>query len=269
MSTWKRHPRAQLDRRAGGDRRVDPLVEVDLVAGVEEDPEERVAEVAVDDRVERAAGLADPQRAVPLRDGREVRARRAARRSRGSPSGSSAASSTTNPARQFSAPQIPKRVVNRSPRSIRRSPGLSRPSVARRPGGQHQVARQRHAVPAEQRAPPRARVIPGRSPRRSRRTPFDVWQAAHSSAASCSTSLITRSPSAASISRSVAFSTEPARAGQRPQLVDEERRRPRCWLGPAYVFQPTTPTRRAGADPFVAEDLARAVATGPGAGWAG
>ena len=43
------------------------------MAGVEEDPEERVAEVAVDDRLERAAGLADPQRAVPLGDRREVR----------------------------------------------------------------------------------------------------------------------------------------------------------------------------------------------------
>ena len=61
----------------GEDRRVDPLVEVDLVAGVEEDAEERVAEVAVDDRLQRAAGLADVQRPVPLGDRREVRRRRA------------------------------------------------------------------------------------------------------------------------------------------------------------------------------------------------
>ena len=40
--------------------------------GVEEDPEERVAEMAVDDGLERAAGLADVQGAVPLGDGREV-----------------------------------------------------------------------------------------------------------------------------------------------------------------------------------------------------
>ncbi len=86
-----------------------------------------------DDLVQRAAGLADPQRPVPLRDRLEVRARPAARRSRGSPRGSSAASSTTNPARQFSAPQMPNATVNRSPRSIRRSLGLSRPKVARSP----------------------------------------------------------------------------------------------------------------------------------------
>jgi hypothetical protein len=46
-------------------------------------------------------------------------------------------------------------------------------------------------------------------PEQHRRTPSDVWQAAYSKAASCSTSLITRRPSAASISRSVAFSTSP------------------------------------------------------------
>ena len=52
-------------------------------------------------------------------------------------------------------------------------------------------------------------VMPGRRPWSSDRTPCEVWQAAHSKAASCSTSLITRRPSAASMRRSVAFSTEP------------------------------------------------------------
>ena len=42
------------------------------MAGVEEDPEERIAQPARDDLVERAAGLADPERAVPLGDGLEV-----------------------------------------------------------------------------------------------------------------------------------------------------------------------------------------------------
>ena len=46
---------------------------MDLVAGVEEDPEERIAEPAIDDRLERATDLADPERAVPLRDRLEVR----------------------------------------------------------------------------------------------------------------------------------------------------------------------------------------------------
>ena len=42
----ERHARTQLDRRSRRDRRVDPLVQVDLVPRVQEDPEERVAEPA-------------------------------------------------------------------------------------------------------------------------------------------------------------------------------------------------------------------------------
>ena len=137
MSTWKTIPERSSIVEPARDRRVDPLVERELVAGVQEDPEERVAEVAVDDLLERAAGLADAQRPVPLGDRRRSTARRAGRRSRRCPAGSSAASSTTKPARQVSAPHTPKAVVNRSPRSIRRSPGLGRPNVARGPGGQH------------------------------------------------------------------------------------------------------------------------------------
>ena len=70
------------------------------------------------------------------------------------------------------------------------------PERGARPGGQHEVARQRPAVPAEQRAPPRAPSFPVAGPRSSRRTPCEVWQLAHSNAASCSTSLMTRRPSA-------------------------------------------------------------------------
>src|SRR5262245_55098059 len=66
--------RAQLHVRAGGDGGVDPLVEGDLVAGVEEDAEERVAEPPSDDLVQRAAGRADAQCAVPLGDRLEIRA---------------------------------------------------------------------------------------------------------------------------------------------------------------------------------------------------
>ena len=43
------------------------------MAGIENDAEERVAQVAIDDLVEDAAGLADVQRAIPFRDGLEVR----------------------------------------------------------------------------------------------------------------------------------------------------------------------------------------------------
>src|SRR6185295_20256156 len=47
--------------------------ERDLVAGVEEDAEERVREPAGDDLVELAPGRADAERAVPLCDRGEVR----------------------------------------------------------------------------------------------------------------------------------------------------------------------------------------------------
>ena len=190
----ERHPGAQLDRRAGRDRRVDPLVEVDLVARVEEDPEERVAEMAVDDLVERAAGLADVKRLVPLDDAPRSTARRAGRRSRRMSPGSSAASSTTNPARQFSAPQIPNAVVNRSPRSIGRSPGLSSPSVARGPAVS--IRWQDSGQPFQpSRATASRSVSPGRRPRAAGGRRSRSGSAAHSSAASCSTSLMTRRPS--------------------------------------------------------------------------
>src|SRR5688500_6943695 len=46
---------------------------MELVARVEEDPEERVTEPARDDLVKRPARLADPERAVPLGDRLEIR----------------------------------------------------------------------------------------------------------------------------------------------------------------------------------------------------
>ena len=77
----ERHPRAELDGRAGRERRVDPFVEADQVPGVEEDPEERIAEPPHDRVVQRAAGLPDAQALVPRGDRLEVRRRRGARRS--------------------------------------------------------------------------------------------------------------------------------------------------------------------------------------------
>src|SRR4051794_41800503 len=68
----ERHPGAQLDRRPARNRRVDPFVEPDLMPGIEEDPEERVTEMALDDLEERAAGLA---RSEERRVGKEWRAR--------------------------------------------------------------------------------------------------------------------------------------------------------------------------------------------------
>ncbi len=92
---------------------------------------------------------------------------------------SSDASSTTKPARQLSAPQIPKAVVNRSPRSIGRSPGLSSPSDARGPAVS--MRWQESGVPFQRSSRTAScSVMPGRRPASSRRTPSEVWQAAHS-----------------------------------------------------------------------------------------
>ena len=263
-----RHPGAELDRRARPDRRVDPLVEVELVARVEEDAEERVAQVAVDDGLERPAGLADVQRLDTTRRRPRSTGRPAGPRSRAMPSGSSAASSTTKPARQVSAPQIPNAVVNRSPRSIARSLGLSRPERRPRARGEHHVAGQRHPVPAEQARRPRIRAGPdgGRAAAagrrsRSRRRPLE-------GIASWSTSLMIRSPSAGSMSRALAFSTLPpdpaARAARR-------RCRPaaRSVARSSYAFQPRTPTRLPAPDALAGRGSPPAAATGRAAGSAG
>ena len=85
-------------------------------------------------------------------------------------------------------------------------------------------------------------VMPGRRPRSTAPTACDVWHADHSNAASCSTSLSTRSPSSASMSRSEAFSTRPPA----PTLSRSSSTRnagASIDVRRAYVFQPTSPTR--------------------------
>ena len=64
------HPRSQLDGRAAEDRRAHPFVEVELVTRVEEDPEERVAQMLVDDGLQLTSGDADAEGAVPRCDRR-------------------------------------------------------------------------------------------------------------------------------------------------------------------------------------------------------
>ena len=136
--------------------------------------------------------------------------------------------------------------------------GAEQPEPRPLAGGQHEVARQRRAVPAEERdGVPLAQ--PRLSPAMRPRTPSDVVTAAASMAASCSTSLMTRSPSAGSMSRSVAFSTppaaRPARAAHRP---GSSARR-----GSPGRRTSSSPRPRPGAldDALVAEDLRQ----GPGA----
>ena len=142
---------------------------------------------------------------------------------------------------------MPNAVVNGSPRSIGRSPGLSRPRGARA-RGQHQVAGQGHPVPAQERDGlplGHARPQPDAA---GRRTPSDVWQDAYSKAASCSGSLITRSPSGGVDEQVRGVLDQPGRARPAPERVDQLGRR----LDPgrsAYAFQPMTPTRARRARP--------------------
>ena len=229
MSTWNAIPERELDRRAREDRRVDPLVEVDLVARVEEDAEERVAEPPVDDlRGARRPVWPIAERLVPLGDGLEVRPDEPVDVVARSRAGSSAASSTTNPARQFSAPQIPNATVNRSPRSIGRSLGLSRPNVARGPAVS--IRWQDSGVPFQSSSRDGLALGHARAggPTSSRRTPFDVWRAAHSSAAE----LVDLVDDAQAVRRRRSAGRWRSRRGRRgptsaAELVDEERRAPR------------------------------------------
>ena len=181
-----------------------------LVAGIEEDAEERVAKPPRDDLVQRAAGL--PDRAAPRTTRRSPRntARRAARRSRRSPAGSSVASSTTKPARQSSAPQTPNAVVNAVAALDPPVAGAQQAEGRPWPGRQHQVAGQRHAVPVEQpdglalgHPGPKPEQQPADAVRRLAGRVFERRQLLD----------LVDAPAArrpASMSRSVAFSTSPS-----------------------------------------------------------
>ena len=236
------------------------------MARVQEDPEERVAEAAIDDLLERAAGLADAQRLVPLGDRLEVRP-------------DEPVDVVPDPVRQLrrvlddepgaavSAPQIPNATVNRSPRSIGRSPGLSRPSEARGPAVS--IRWQDSGVPFQPSRPTASRSVSpdaGRAGAAGRRSMSGTRP--HSSAASWSTSLMTRSPSAGSMRRSVAFSTSPPdRSGRAARRRGTPARRSRSG-------RRRSSSRRARhvlpvPDPLVAEDVAPAAATGRAAGSAG
>ena len=151
------------------------------------------------------------------------------------------APSTTKPARQLSAPQIPKATVSGSPRSMTRSPGLRRPYRARGPAVSMRWHESGAPLHSRSRTASRSR-IPGLRPQSRFRTPVEVSPAACSKAAIWSGSLMTRRPSAASMRRSVAFSTDPLGPAS-------ERRVSTRYAGASIqarsrgAFQPTTPTR--------------------------
>src|SRR5688572_26670633 len=122
---------------------------MELVARVEEDPEERVAEPACDDLVERPARLADPERAVPFGDRLEVR--------------------PDEPVHVVADPgrQLARVLEDESRPTIERAPdpeghgepvaplnravtGAEESEWRSGPGRQHEMTRQRRAAPLEQ-----------------------------------------------------------------------------------------------------------------------
>ena len=218
-----------------------------LVARVEPDAEERVAQPAVDDLLERAADLADVERAVPLRDGLEVRPGEAVDVVAGSPAGSSSASSTTQPARQVSAPQTPNATVSGSPRPIGRSPGLSRPSAARGPA----VSIRWHdsGIPFQRSSrTASASVIPGSRPASRRRSA--VGGLARRVLEHRELVDVVDDPQAVGRVDQQAVRVarpSPPAPDERTQLVHDERRDLHPRRVARTVFQPSTPTRRPGA----------------------
>ncbi len=96
-----------------------------------------------------------------------------------------------------------------------------------------------------------------------RRTPWEVWQAAYSKQASCSTSLITRNPSGGAGEQVGGVLDDPVRLRRPPQLVDDEGGGvdppPIGELLPADDADPVT-----GADPLAGQDLADGSGTVPG-----
>ncbi len=99
---------------------------------VEEDAEEGVAESAVDDLLQDAAGLADAKGPVPLDHCLEVGADETVDVV-GDPGRQLALAADHEPGPAVQRPQTPKATVNGSPRAMGRSSGLSRPSDARGP----------------------------------------------------------------------------------------------------------------------------------------
>ena len=144
----ERHPRAQLGRRARRDGGVHPLVQVDLVPGVQEDAEERITQPTRHDVVERGAGLPYVQRPVPLGHSGEV-------------GGHQALHVVADLVRQLAGrlDREPGAALERAPDAERhgeRVPALDRSVAGAEQAeggacarGQHQVARERPPVPAQ------------------------------------------------------------------------------------------------------------------------
>ena len=263
----ERHPGAELDRGAREDRRAHPLVQAQLVAGVEADPEEGVAEPAIDDLLEHAALLADVQRPVPLRDRLEVR-------------GDEPLDVVADAGRQAGGilDDEPRPAVERAPdpegdreRVAGCDDAVSRAQEAEcrpRPGREHQVARQGHPVPVEQ--PDRLGLGHAR-PQAREQAPDAVRRLAGGVLEDRELVHVVDRPAArrpGSIRRSLAFSTTPAGPGELPQRIGDERRD----LDPRAVrvgLPAEDADAAAAADPLPRQDLAQRPRAVPAAGTAG
>ena len=108
----------------------------------------------------------------------------------------------------MSAPQTPTATAKGFPRSIRWSLGLASPRLARFPEASIGWQLSGSPIGCISRAASNSRM-PGFTPRSTRLTASDAWQAANSNWASWSISLVARSPSLGSISIRVALTTRP------------------------------------------------------------
>ena len=270
MSNWIAWPDCSRSVAAGIDRRVHPLVEMDEVARIEDDAEERIAEVALDERVDLAAGDADADRLVPFGGAGEV--------GRGQPLDVVAdvvrqarlRLRPAKPARHVSAPQVPKAMVNGSPRSMTRSDGLRRPK--RRVGPAESMRWQLSGSPIGRiRLAASNSRMPARRPNSTRLIASEACDAANSNCASWSISLIARRPVLAAMRISVALTTAAGRPDDGPDRVDDERRdldpglrRRRLVAAEILPARRCRPLRRRRSRPRAAGRRAAACGCGPG-----
>ena len=149
---------------------------------------------------------------------------------------------------------MPNAVVNRSPRSMTRSDGLSSPSVARDPAREHQVAGQWRAVPAQQ----PDRLLLGHARPQTEQQPPDAVRCLAGGVLERRDLLdLVDGPQAVGRVdedvRGIDHAAGWPRRGRGSGPRDRTARR--STRGLAYAFQPMTPTRAPGDDPFLAQDL--------------
>src|SRR3954453_18691848 len=117
---------------------------------IQQDPEERVVETPFDDVVERAAGLSDVQRAVPLSDRGEIRADEAVDVI-ADPRGQHVGALDDEPGTTVEGAPDPEGDGERVARFDPAIAGAEQAEGGAGSGRQHQVTGQRRAVPAEER----------------------------------------------------------------------------------------------------------------------